>query len=111
MLHFGEYGDQFLDVVLLVTLQRFFKFITRYGRWIWLAVTFQDTEQSEEDCPEVEEAKDAGDMELLFEDENEDLTIQDTCIQKFQLSLCLFTYLCRPRPYAITTVQSLHTKF
>ena len=59
-----------------VTLQRFFKlFITLYGhrtRWTWLAATFPDTEPSEEDCPEVEEAKDADDMDLLSEDENED---------------------------------------
>ena len=63
--------------VNLVTLQRFFKFITLYGhrtRWTWLAVTFPDTyiEPSEEDCSEVEEAKDADDMDLLSEDENED---------------------------------------
>ena len=61
--------------VHLVTLQRFFKFITLYGhrtRWTWLAATFPDTEPSEEDYPEVKEAKDAGDMDLLSEDENED---------------------------------------
>ena len=62
--------------VNLVTLQRFFKFITLYGRrrtpWTWLAATFPDTEPSEEDCPEVEEAKDADDMDLLSEDANED---------------------------------------
>ena len=61
--------------VNLVTLQRFFKFITLYGhhtRWTWLAATFPDTEPSEEDCPEVKEAKDADDMDLLSEVENED---------------------------------------
>ena len=59
-------------MVQLDTLQRFFKLITLYGRWTWLAATFQDTDPSEEDCPEVEETKDAGDMDLLSEDENED---------------------------------------
>ena len=60
--------------VNLVTLQRFFKFITLYRhrtQWTWLAETFPDTEPSEEDCPEVKEAKDADDMDLLSEDEND----------------------------------------
>ena len=37
-----------------------------------LAATFPDTEPSDEDCPEVEEAKDRDGMDLLSEDENED---------------------------------------
>ena len=51
--------------VHLVTLQRFFKFITLYRhhtQWTWLAATFPDKEPTEEDCPKVEEAKDADDM-------------------------------------------------
>ena len=36
------------------------------------AATFPDTEPSEEDCLEVEVTKDADDMDLLSEDENED---------------------------------------
>ena len=61
---------------LIVTLQRFFKFITLYSyttQWTWIAATFPDKEPSDEDCPEVEEAKDADDMTwCLSEDENED---------------------------------------
>ena len=54
-----------------------------------LVVTFPDTEPSEEDRPEVEEAKDADGMDLLSENENEDYQFKS-----FDLAFaCLHTFV------------------